>query len=88
MYDNFAVRSEQWRYIRYRDGAEELYDHHNDPGEHFNLAGNPEYLTILEQHRKYIPVSKSDPFFKPFSGDQLDRLVKQWDTTGVPVYLQ
>ena len=30
-YGNFAVRSENWRYIRYRDGSEELYDHRTDP---------------------------------------------------------
>lgn len=88
MYDNFAVRSKQWRYIRYRDGTEELYDHHSDPEEHFNLAGNLEYATVLEQHRKYIPVCKADPFFKPFEGDLLDRLVNQWDSTGIPAYLQ
>ena len=33
-----AVRSERWRYIRYGDGSEELYDHDNDPNEWTNLA--------------------------------------------------
>ena len=27
------MRSERWRYIRYTDGSEELYDHHQDPHE-------------------------------------------------------
>jgi len=27
---NHALRSERWRYIRYADGGEELYDHAND----------------------------------------------------------
>jgi arylsulfatase A-like enzyme len=35
---NHAVRSERWRYIRYADGSEELYDHRDDPNEWTNLA--------------------------------------------------
>ena len=35
---NHAVRSERWRYIRYADGSEELYDHDKDPNEWSNLA--------------------------------------------------
>ena len=30
---NYAVRTERYRYIRYRDGSQELYDHENDPHE-------------------------------------------------------
>jgi len=30
---NHALRDERWRYIRYADGGEELYDHENDPNE-------------------------------------------------------
>jgi len=30
-YGEFAVRDEQWRYIRYIDGSEELYNHKKDP---------------------------------------------------------
>jgi len=29
---NHAVRSQRWRYIRYNDGTEELYDHDKDLG--------------------------------------------------------
>ncbi|MEC8653102.1 MAG: sulfatase [Planctomycetota bacterium] len=35
---NHALRSERWRYIRYADGSEELYDHERDPHEWRNLA--------------------------------------------------
>ena len=35
---NVAVRSERFRYIRYLDGSEELYDHTSDPHEWTNLA--------------------------------------------------
>lgn len=38
-----TVRDERWRYIRYYDGFEELYDHSVDPGELKNLAADPAY---------------------------------------------
>jgi arylsulfatase A-like enzyme len=37
---NHAVRSESWRYIRYADGSEELYDEQRDPYECHNLAAD------------------------------------------------
>jgi arylsulfatase A-like enzyme len=40
---NHAVRSEGWRYIRYADGGEELYDETNDPHEWTNLARDARY---------------------------------------------
>jgi arylsulfatase A-like enzyme len=39
----YAARDERWRYIRYADGSEELYDHQNDPHEWTNLAAKPEH---------------------------------------------
>lgn len=33
----FSVRNARWRYIEYSDGTAELYDHHADAQEHFNL---------------------------------------------------
>jgi arylsulfatase A-like enzyme len=38
-----AVRDDRWRYIRYYDGFEELYDHVNDPNEYTNLAADPKF---------------------------------------------
>jgi arylsulfatase A-like enzyme len=37
---NHALRDKRWRYIRYSDGTEELYDHENDPWKWRNLAGD------------------------------------------------
>lgn len=54
-YKNVTVRSEDFRYIRYVDGSEELYDHRSDPGEHKNLAANPELKSEKEKLEKYIP---------------------------------
>ena len=36
---NTSLRTERWRFIRYADGSEELYDHRNDPKEWNNLIG-------------------------------------------------
>ncbi|MES2858950.1 MAG: sulfatase [Pseudomonadota bacterium] len=36
---NDSVVDERWRYIRYADDTEELYDHASDPNEWTNLAG-------------------------------------------------
>jgi arylsulfatase A-like enzyme len=52
---NHAVRSQRWRYIRYNDGTEELYDHNNDPWEWTNLATKPEFAEVISEHKKWLP---------------------------------
>jgi arylsulfatase A-like enzyme len=59
---NHAIRSERWRYIRYSDGTEELYDHQTDPWEWTNLAANLKYANVIAEHKKWLPV-----YEKPFS---------------------
>ena len=39
---NHSLRSERYRYLRFEDGSEELYDHNADPNEWTNLAARPE----------------------------------------------
>lgn len=41
-----AVRTERYRYIRYEDGSEELYDHSIDPNEWNNLADSTEVDSV------------------------------------------
>lgn len=53
--ENHAARNENWRYIRYANGEEELYNHQNDPNEWHNLAALPEYGKIKEELRKAFP---------------------------------
>ncbi|QDU97912.1 sulfatase [Lignipirellula cremea] len=53
--NNHGVRSEHWRYIRYADGSEELYDLRTDPNEWTNLAGEKKYAPIIAQHAKFLP---------------------------------
>jgi arylsulfatase A-like enzyme/formylglycine-generating enzyme required for sulfatase activity len=52
---NHAVRSERWRYIRYADGSEELYDHDNDPREWTNLAGDPRWAEVKSGLARRLP---------------------------------
>lgn len=54
-FKNHGIRSKRWRYIRYHDGSEELYDHRSDPDEFTNLAGRPEYSEIIRKHAAWLP---------------------------------
>lgn len=54
-YQNHAVQTERWRYIRYNDGGEELYDHTQDPNEWTNLASQSEYEAVIKELRKSMP---------------------------------
>lgn len=54
-YGNHALRSEDWRYIQYSDGSEELYDEGKDPQEWTNLAGNKDYRPVLAEFREMVP---------------------------------
>jgi arylsulfatase A-like enzyme len=56
---NHAVRSDRWRYIRYRTGEEELYDHQNDPNEWNNLAHDPKRTAIRNELAKWLPANNS-----------------------------
>jgi arylsulfatase A-like enzyme len=58
---NHAVRDERWRYIRYRDGGEELYDLSTDPNEYTNLASNPRQAPVKERLAKFLPASSAPP---------------------------
>jgi arylsulfatase A-like enzyme len=52
---NAAVRTERWRYIRYKDGGEELYDHDNDPEEWDNIAGKSQHSELKMQLAQWLP---------------------------------
>ena len=52
--NNHSIRDHRWRYIRYADGSEELYDHQNDKNEWKNLAQDKSDLF----HQKIIGILK------------------------------
>jgi arylsulfatase A-like enzyme len=52
---NHSVRSEGWRYIRYADGGEELYDETADPYEWTNLAEKPEHAAVKAELARRMP---------------------------------
>ena len=58
---NHGVRSERWRYIRYNDGTEELYDHNVDPMEWTNLASKPESAAVKKELAKWLPKLNAEP---------------------------
>lgn len=54
-FKNHSLRTDRWRYIRYADGAEELYDHAKDPLERTNLANQPESAKIKAELQPWFP---------------------------------
>ena len=54
-FGNHAVRTEDFRYIRYSDGSEELYDHKLDPNEWMNLANDPSYIDVIDELSEMVP---------------------------------
>jgi len=60
-HDNHGIRSLDWRYIRYADGNEELYNLRDDPHEWNNVAQDANLKSTLEAHRKWLPVVNRKP---------------------------
>ena len=57
---NHSIRSERWRYTRYADGREELYDHDNDPLEWTNLADRPEHAAVRKELARWLPEKNAE----------------------------
>jgi len=59
---NHAIRTERWRYIRYSNGEEELYDHHSDPDEFDNrIRSDPEgSRPVIKGLAKWLPKVNAD----------------------------
>lgn len=58
--NNHSVRTERWRYIRYSDGGEELYDHDADPMEWTNLAGKGEFAGVKLGLARHLPAVNAE----------------------------
>jgi arylsulfatase A-like enzyme len=81
---NHSVRSERWRYIRYGDGSEELYDLKNDPNEWHNLVSGIEYSEIKSRLSKYLP-KEDAKHVKGSGGRVLWKENGKWFWEGKPI---
>jgi arylsulfatase A-like enzyme len=81
---NHAVRSRDWRYIRYADGSEELYDHRVDPNEWTNLADDPAHAETLHSLARWLP-SRSEPAVPGSALRVLIREGDEWFWEGKPI---
>ncbi len=56
---NHSLRTVRWRYIRYSDRTEELYDRDNDPLEWTNLLWphrpDHEHRSVADELAKWLP---------------------------------
>lgn len=84
---NVAVRSDRFRYIRYKDGGEELYDHDHDPLEWQNVAGEERFAQIKEHLAAWIPSdwAEAAPTKQAFQFDP-DAFTWTHKTTGEVTY--
>jgi arylsulfatase A-like enzyme len=67
-FKNHTVRTEDWRYIRYANGDEELYNVAIDPLEYTNLADRAEQAARKSELAKWLP--KNDAANLPRAGDR------------------
>ena len=85
---NYSVRDDHWRYTRYFDGSEELYDHRVDPNEWNNLADVAAHANAKERLARHLPQNEA-PLIKQgislwnvIDADQPNKLktfqTKQW----------
>lgn len=59
-YQNHAVRNERYRYIRYANGDEELYDHQRDPNGWTNLAYRRDHAQIKMVLKAWLPIEDAE----------------------------
>ncbi len=62
-HNHFSIRKDDWHYILYDGGGEELYDLKADPEEWTNLAEKNGYDRVIEELKQHIP-SERKPFVK------------------------
>jgi len=58
-YKNHALRGENWRYIRYANGDEELYDKLADPYEWHNLANDSKHASVKTDLARWLPTTNA-----------------------------
>jgi len=87
-YNNHAARSQNFRYIRYRDGSEEMYDHRTDPNEHHNIANDPKIASIKKKLGDHMPKKNVVPKSIQDGGtDSYGKRFEKLRDDGVPTWL-
>ncbi|MDG1873104.1 MAG: sulfatase [Mariniblastus sp.] len=56
---NYTVRDDKWRYTRYFDGGEELYNHSSDPQEWNNLAADLTHQARIKEMATFLPKNEA-----------------------------
>lgn len=59
--NNHSVVTRGWRYIRYADGSQELYDHRVDPREFHNLATESGHADRIKALAAHLPTTNVAP---------------------------
>ena len=80
-FQNHAVRTDRWRYIRYADDSEELYDLQVDPNEWKNLAGDQKLQAVKTELARWLP--KID---RPAVPGSTQRILQYDKQTGVAIW--
>ena len=52
--ESYSLRSNDWRYIRYENGKEELYNTASDPNEWENIATKTKYNDLIQRFRQTL----------------------------------
>lgn len=79
---NYSVRDDQWRYTRYFDGGEELYNHSSDPNEWNNLVDDTAFADQKNRLASFLPkneaalVKTGVALWNVIDADRPDRLEK------------
>jgi arylsulfatase A-like enzyme len=79
--ESYAISTERWRYIHYRNGDEELYDIQTDPYEWTNLATDSEQAAQIARMRALAPtamapVHETEPGISDFTAEATLELIR------------
>jgi len=76
-FGNHAARSEGWRYIRYANGDQELYDETADPNEWTNLATNLDHAGRIAELAKALPAANQPDIGGKDEGEEGKKAAKK-----------
>jgi len=79
---NHSVRDARYRYIRYRNGDEELYDHDTDPYEWTNRAAEPALVETKARLARWLPAQDAPEIERvraPDPGELIEEVFMRWE---------